>query len=265
MKTISKNGKTFKVHAFTGSFAGKLFHAAATSYMSFLLDSFWENLEKGKWENDTFQIFDNFLDKYHSFIDIGAWYGPTVLYGIQTAKHCYAIEPDPTAYRILLSNIALNKSMVRKITIFNGAITNKTGSASLSARLFFGDSMSTILKSGSAQIVQVPTLTFSDLIKKFKIKDCNFIKMDTEGAESVILPAMSSYIRSNHITMLISFHPQHYLNFDTDSNNILKITSLYDHVYDSKGIELNSIIIEQKLKKKKNFDLVLSNQVWNNT
>lgn len=44
---------------------------------------FWKNKS---WERNTQKIFDKFLDSNHSYIDIGAWIGPTVLYGAQIAK-----------------------------------------------------------------------------------------------------------------------------------------------------------------------------------
>src|SRR6267143_3643123 len=66
---------------------------------------FWRDLQKGKWEPSTFTIFDKFLNKQHSYIDIGAWWGPTVLYGCQLARHCYAVEPDPIAFQELKNNV----------------------------------------------------------------------------------------------------------------------------------------------------------------
>ena len=69
--------------------------------------SFWAQLQVGVWEPETFKIFDIFLDKNHSYIDLGAWIGPTVLYGCQNAKFCYAVEPDPVAFKNLKNNIDL--------------------------------------------------------------------------------------------------------------------------------------------------------------
>ena len=67
---------------------------------------FWKNKS---WERNTHKIFDKFLDSNHSYIDIGAWIGPTVLYGAQIAKKVYAIEPDPIAFKELEKNGILSK------------------------------------------------------------------------------------------------------------------------------------------------------------
>lgn len=69
--------------------------------------NFWSNI--GNWEPETFNIFDIFLDAQHTYLDIGAWIGPTVLYGSSVAKKCIALEPDPIAYNTLKKNIQLNK------------------------------------------------------------------------------------------------------------------------------------------------------------
>ena len=69
------------------------------------LNHFWAQLQLNLWESNTFKIFDTFLDSNHSYIDLGAWIGPTVLYGCQKAKFCYAIEPDPVAFKQLKNNV----------------------------------------------------------------------------------------------------------------------------------------------------------------
>jgi hypothetical protein len=40
--------------------------------------AFWQEVAKGTWESDTFAIFDRFLGRQHSCLDIGAWIGPTL-------------------------------------------------------------------------------------------------------------------------------------------------------------------------------------------
>src|SRR5580692_4173846 len=85
---------------------GKQFEVSPANHLSF-----WDEVSSGTWESSTFAIFDRFLDRQHSYIDIGAWIGPTVLYGCQLAKTAYALEPDPLAYVELAQNIAVNPSI----------------------------------------------------------------------------------------------------------------------------------------------------------
>ena len=67
--------------------------------------AFWQEVASGAWESDTFAIFDRFLDQQHSYIDIGTWIGPTLLYGCQLARRTYGLEPDPIAFAELEANL----------------------------------------------------------------------------------------------------------------------------------------------------------------
>jgi len=143
--------------------------------------NFWILLEMGLWENSTFQIFNEFLDTEHSYIDIGAWIGPTVLYGCQLAKHCYAVEPDPVALKILQENIDLNPKLANNITLYRGCIGDSSGILRLGSNTHFGDSMTSLLFNKSNKSLDVQSLTFDDFIKRNNINDYSFIKMDIEG------------------------------------------------------------------------------------
>jgi hypothetical protein len=95
-REMCKNGTCFIVNA-----------------QSSLFQYFWEKLY-ANWEESTFTIFDRFLNTNSSYLDVGAWIGPTILYGAQKAEHVYAIEPDPVAYQELTRNLQLNPSLTSK-------------------------------------------------------------------------------------------------------------------------------------------------------
>lgn len=261
MKVV-KNDKTFFVNSFEGTLIQKIKRAFVDFGMRLFIDSFWKRLQNGKWEKETFDIFDRFLDKEHSYIDIGAWIGPTVLYGAQISKHCYAVEPDYVAYQSLKSNIALNKNLMENITLYNGAISNKTGKTSISGKFNLGDSMSSILEKNSVNVLSVECLKFKDFMNRFKIKDCNFIKIDTEGAEVLILPSMSEYIAQNKPTIHLSLHPFLFPNLEEDSKRILDIVKEYQNIFSNKGDKLNLIDVEKKILNKELFDIVITDLNW---
>lgn len=199
--------------------------------------SFWNDVNKGSWEPHTFRILDKFLDNNHSYIDIGSWIGPTVLYGSQIAKHTYAIEPDLIAYKILQTNINLNPNIKNKITLFNGCIANKNGNIRIGNRNEIGDSMSSIIFKDSKLSWNINSLTLERFIKTNKIKDCNFIKMDIEGGELIVLPSIHSYLQKIHPTLYLSLHPNIVKNYDFKIiHNVLRI---YDNIMDSKGNKIN--------------------------
>lgn len=172
---------------------------------SFWLKFYWNVVEKNFWEPETFKIFKKFLDKKHSYIGLGAWIGPTVLYGSQLAKHCYAIEPDPIAVKRLKENINLNPKLKDKITVHEIAISDDNGKINLgNQKGVFGDSMSGIIFKNPKETFKVKTLRLEDFIKKNKIHDLNFIKIDIEGGETIVLPDIKKYLKKNRPTIHLS-------------------------------------------------------------
>ncbi len=62
---------------------------------------FWRRATSGQWEPETLAVLRDHLDRDHDYLDIGAWIGPTVLYGARKARHVWCFEPDPVAFRHL--------------------------------------------------------------------------------------------------------------------------------------------------------------------
>ncbi|MDD5432287.1 MAG: FkbM family methyltransferase [Candidatus Omnitrophica bacterium] len=204
---------------------------------------FWVLLDNGLWELGIFQVFDEFLDKEHSYIDIGAWVGPTVLYGCQLAKHCYAIEPDPVAFKILQENIDLNQNLASNITLYKGCIADRSGMSKLGSNTQFGNALSSLLTNKSSIFLDVQSLTFEDFIKKNNINDCNFIKMDIEGGEIRVLPTMRKYLQEKMPTLFLSLHPFWFEDKEKDCKAIINVLSIYPSIYreDGKKIGLDEL------------------------
>ncbi|HEV8507984.1 MAG TPA: FkbM family methyltransferase, partial [Chitinophagaceae bacterium] len=99
---------------------------------------YWDLVNGGSWEPETFNIMQQYLSPKHSYIDIGAWVGPTVLFGAQLAKECYAVEADPVAYSGLLKNLSLNP-VISNVHADNVAISSATGFAEIGCRITKGD------------------------------------------------------------------------------------------------------------------------------
>ena len=238
---INKNGQNFIVNSEKNYF-------------------FWNSLRKGKWEPETFAIFDKFLDKQHSYIDLGAWRGPTVLYGSQLAKHCYAVEPDPIAFLELKRNVELNKDLISRITLSDSAINNTSGTTHLYFGGEGGNSGSSILFNETKSSTEVKCITFQEFIKDNSITDCNFIKMDIEGGEFIVLPTMFDYLKINKPTLFIELHPMFIEDIEQKFNEIKKVINIYDYVYtdDMKEVNLNSILFSLKNESEKTLQIVLT-------
>jgi len=170
-------------------------------------DHFWRSYENGSWEPETSAVFRRFIDPQRSYVDIGAWIGPTLLLGCQLAKRAYGVEPDPIAFAELLENIQHNRPLTDNVRLFNLCITPVSGKVSFGSRGTGGDSMSSLLFSSEATSWKVEGIKFEDWIKQNDISDCTFVKIDIEGGEYSLLPSMRTFLRCNRPTVLLSLHP----------------------------------------------------------
>jgi FkbM family methyltransferase len=237
-------------------------------------DCFWQGVATGAWESDTFAIFDRFLDREHSYIDIGSWIAPTLLYGCQIAKMAYGLEPDPIAFPELERNIDLNRPMSDNIRVFRACIALKTGQVAFGSRGQGGDSTSSLLFGRKKTSWSVNALSFDDFIRQNNIDECNFIKMDIEGGEYRILPSMAHYLRAHRPTLHLSLHPCYLklrpfgwigrviARFAT-TVKFIRCIGFYRHIYDHSGRELTSGRLLWLCRAKITMDVMLTDLDWN--
>lgn len=193
VQDISKNNVSFKVHVGERT------------------KNFWKGYARNEWEPTTFSIFDRFIDKKHGYMDIGAWIGPTVLYGASKARETFAFEPDRQAYISLEKNISLNPHLQEKISTFNFGVSSKSGKV----KFYIGDgatSMSSVLQNrvNQARHYYADFFDIEYIVDNhdINIKNIGFIKIDIEGGEYELLPALTDYfLKIQHFpSLLISTH-----------------------------------------------------------
>ena len=93
---------------------------------------FWEKVNKKIWEPETIQLYNKLLNKNSTYVDIGAWIGPTTLYASKLCKMAYAFEPDPVAYKYLIENIHLNK--LSNVAPFNLGINTQVSLSKMNSQ-----------------------------------------------------------------------------------------------------------------------------------
>ncbi len=170
-------------------------------------DSFWQEVASQTWEPETFRLLEHFIDSQHSFVDVGAWIGPTVLYGSQTARITYALEPDPVAYAELAANVELNQPRLANVRVLNQALAPASGKIRLGTPTRAGDSSATMLARPTRQAWDAEAIRWDDLVRVQAIADCNFIKMDIEGGEYRVIPTMTAWLQKFRPTLYLSLHP----------------------------------------------------------
>lgn len=112
-----------------------------------------------------------------------------------TDNFVYAIQADPTSY----SRMEKKKrdENIINTTILNYAVSNKTGMATLYLRpkgFAEGHSLKERISQPVIGSVEIPTITWDDLVKKYNIKHVDLCVVDAEGSEEDILEGMTTVL-----------------------------------------------------------------------
>lgn len=174
---------------------------------------FWKNVYS-TWENDTFTVFDRFLDSKKVFIDIGGWIGTTGMYGSRKSKHVYSIEADNQSYNDMTLNFQNNCK--NNYTLINKAIYNidnidiKFGKNKYLQNSKMNDSTSQIydINNTSDQVCSVQTITLQSILNSYSIdpSEISLIKVDIEGGEENILHDLYAIYKQYNVPLYVSFH-----------------------------------------------------------
>jgi hypothetical protein len=153
--------------------------------------------------------------------------------------------------------------LVNKITVYEGCIGSTCEDIKLGSKSNFGDSKSSIIFDEAQETITVQSITLDELIKKYNIKECNFIKMDIEGGEAIVLPNIKNYLERNKPTLHLSLHSFRFKDIEKDSRTIIDVLKIYKNIYSESGepLKLDNLYFEILLKGKK-YTLVATDLSW---
>jgi len=122
----------------------------------------------------------------------------------------YAMEPDPSNYKLLKYNVRIN-SFNDRVICYEVAISNKLGMT----KFYAGKNASNLgaLTQHKKSVSKPIIVKCNTLTTFFQEHDpVNFIKMDIEGAEVQVLDGMYNYIKSNDFPckIVMELHPMFY-------------------------------------------------------
>lgn len=187
-------------------------------------DRFWDEVESGKWEPETFDVLDTFIESGKTFIDIGAWNGVCSIYAHSLGADVECVEPDSGIESTLERNIYSN---CKRYNIWECAISNNDLNDTLRCSGSFGDSMSSLVKRSneSGHYLNVKSYTLESFLSIAMIKpsDICLIKIDIEGGEVLVLPQAKEFLSKHKPTIYISLHPAWFPNPKQDMQNIIDI------------------------------------------
>jgi FkbM family methyltransferase len=170
--------------------------------------TFWDRVEAGRWEPGTLAVLDDLIDARTTFVDLGAWVGPTTLHAAGRARRVLAVEADPAALDQLRRNLAVNPDLSSRIEVVPNAIHPTAGPVSLGAKRKAGDSMSSVLLARGPNAWTVDGITPAELAARLAGDERIVLKLDIEGAEYGLLPHLGPLLTPRTIAILVSFHPR---------------------------------------------------------
>jgi len=186
------------------------------------------------WEPQTFAVIDKLLEKNTTFLDIGSWIGPVLLYIAPRVKRIIAIDCDDVATDILEENISCNDFKC-KIDIERSAIYNENKKINAGGGIRhakWGGSEITILNTKKNNKI-VNAITMDSLVEKYNITDCGFVKMDIEGGEYFIIKSMRNFFEEKKPILYVSLHP-HLLNNIYLKSVISNLFKIFPYVYNTR-------------------------------
>lgn len=179
---------------------------------------FWDQVESGLWEPETFEVLEQFCKEGKTFVDIGAWNGVCSIYANALGCDNVSFEPDNMIFPELDFNLR-DCSAPHSIAIsdFNGMTNiNSIGS--------FGDSMSSLLnRSDKEQVRSVNCITIDRIFEEVNVYETCLIKMDIEGGEVLVLKQAKEFLATYKPTIYISLHPAWFPNPKDDLQMIIDV------------------------------------------
>lgn len=190
--------------------------------------------------------------KFNIFFDIGAHHGESIVFFLKNfeIKKIYSFEPSPINYRILKKNNLSFRSKFKNSSIFieNLGISDEVERKTL--KQFPDSSSSTLNQINPFSIyykkknkilygredknfftrINIKTITLYNYLKKNRINNVDFLKIDTEGYEYKVLLGLKKYISKVRLIM-------------------------FEHHYDDMIIknynfsEINNLLVKNKFKK----------------
>lgn len=206
-------------------------------------------LVKEAYEDYETEIFKKLIKPGMVVVDIGAnigYYSLIAAKLVGSSGRVYAFEPVPSNYELLIESIRVNG--YSHVTALQKAVSNKNGKIKLfldkASPVHPSLSEYNVLEEGGS--VEVETITMDDFFENFVGENrVDFIKMDTQGAEGLIIEGAERILRNNNLKIVMEFWPHGLSNLGTDPVKLLQ--KLQNHGFkmklvDGTDVEITRII-----------------------
>ncbi len=183
-------------------------------------------LTEGIYDPSVTSLFTALVRPGMTVIDAGANVGYFTLIAARCAGNngrVFAFEPEPSNYDLLVRNIELNQCT--NVTAIPLALSDQEGQVSLHLdKVNLGChsvSKENVSSPGGLRQVEATTLDkFADQLGPDKRVD--FIKMDVQGAEGLIIAGGEETLRHSNVKMVMEFWPEGLKHVGTDPAELLR-------------------------------------------
>ncbi len=164
-------------------------------------------------EAGTISFFDRVLPCCDRMIDFGAYIGFTALHAACHGVEVFAFEPNPAAHDLLARNVAVNPDLASRVHLFRHGIGPHDEEAVLyaKAQADSGASLHRTIERGSViRGMAAATITLRDastVLREAGVDRRTLLKIDIEGAEYQVLPAIAPVLAEAKPWLHVSFHP----------------------------------------------------------
>lgn len=188
-------------------------------------------------------------------VDVGANIGYySILLGraVGSTGRVLSFEPEPYNYSILSRNVRHN-DLDGRVTPVPAALADKPGKSQLFMdRRFFGvHSLSgeNRISGGRQSVVDVDVVTLDDAVEAHGLTDrVNFLKIDAQGAEGMILAGATRLLAQPHLTLLMEIWPHGLRNCGSSIDGVfgvLTAAGMTPHQVNKKSPTLKPITWEE--------------------
>jgi len=185
-------------------------------------------------EEGTIRFFDLVLPRCDKMIDFGAYIGFTALHAASRGVDVHAFEPNPAAHDLLVRNVAANPALAPRISLFRYGIGPRDGQAVLYAKAHAdsGASLHRTIERGSLiQGQPAATIQLRDglaVLRELGADSRTMLKIDIEGAEYQVLPAIAPLLAETKPWLHVSFHPFNLVGDDPYRTELIRLRGMLD-------------------------------------
>jgi len=172
-------------------------------------DPVWRWMARGTREQGLVRLAKDQIGKGSTVVDVGAHLGESALLFselVGSSGKVVAFEPDPVAFKSLRKNLEMNK--IGNVIAVEESVADKVGKVVLSTDRF-GSGLAAISRhdgpSGGRRQVEVASTTLDEYCEANNLSP-DWVKIDAEGAEPLIIQGMQHTIERFHPSVIVEFH-----------------------------------------------------------